>query len=248
MAATSRRRHQKPAALDDDGKRQHRAHEEGNHYRPALGEHSDQSADVMHEPLTAGWVRDPRWLLARCLSGQALGGWLDERLFGQDQLVRLGDVQPVFGAVVHDDDLPSAVEEIGARDAGRRGSAFPLRLVVRLLVTSALRTRRPRCAPPRPERRPGSGRRRSRWPAPQARETSPTVVAPAATVASIWRSETPRQRQTIMSGSGSPGRRWPALGERRGSVPRSPRRRRRRRPRGESAATGTRRAPRESRR
>src|SRR4026209_948641 len=40
-----------------------------------------------------------------------------ERLLGQDELVRLGDVQPVFLAAVHDDDLPPSPEQLRARDA-----------------------------------------------------------------------------------------------------------------------------------
>jgi len=59
---------------------------------------------------------------------KGLGGWLDEPLLlGQDELVRLGDVEPVFHPLMHDDDLAPAVEEISALDArGRRErSTFP---------------------------------------------------------------------------------------------------------------------------
>jgi len=62
---------------------------------------------------------------------KGLGGWLDEPLLllGQDELVRLGDVQPVFHALMHDDDLATAVEEIVALDARRGQAEAHLRLL-----------------------------------------------------------------------------------------------------------------------
>src|SRR5713226_4432454 len=63
-------------------------------------------------------------LVARCRErGSALEvAGLGERLLGQDQLVRLGDVEPVFLAPMHDDDLAPPPEQLGARDAdGRAG-------------------------------------------------------------------------------------------------------------------------------
>src|SRR5215813_14691732 len=74
--------------------------------------------------------QDPGGLVARCLGRDGLGGWLDELLLlGQDELVRLGDVEPVFHPLVHDDDLAAAVEEISALDARGRRERPALRLV-----------------------------------------------------------------------------------------------------------------------
>src|SRR5262247_3100901 len=67
------------------------------------------------------WSARPPGVVARCLSRDGLGGWLDEQeLLGQDELVRFGDVEAIFHALMHDDDLAAAVEEISALDAGRR--------------------------------------------------------------------------------------------------------------------------------
>src|SRR5215470_14563253 len=87
---------------------------------------------MVHEPpsISGGVVSIPGvwWLAAGAKRG--LGGWLDEPLLlGQDELVRLGDVEPVFHPLVHDDDLAAAVEEISALDARGRRERPALRLV-----------------------------------------------------------------------------------------------------------------------
>src|SRR5215467_15949813 len=79
-------------------------------------------------PPSPGSVRIPGvWWLAAGAKRGSVAGWSEPLLLGQDELVRLGDVEPVFHALMHDDDLAAAVEEISALDArGRQErSTFP---------------------------------------------------------------------------------------------------------------------------
>src|SRR6266566_792652 len=60
-----------------------------------------------------------RLWLAGAGGEEARAGWFG--LLRQDQLVCLGDEQPVFLAVMEDHDLPPSAEQLGAGDArGRR--------------------------------------------------------------------------------------------------------------------------------
>src|SRR5215468_1802888 len=96
-------------------------------------------------------VREPLSISGGVSESTGSGGLLPERrgsvagwnepllLLGQDELVRLGDVQPVFHPLMHDDDLAMTVEEIVALDA-RRGRA---EADVRLLTFFAAHFRSP---------------------------------------------------------------------------------------------------------
>src|SRR5262245_61203022 len=130
-AAVSRRRHQKPQRSMMTASESTEHTSRGIITGPPLASIPITAVRwCTSRPSHLRWSAASPGVVARCMSHDGLGGWLDEQvLLGQDELVRRGDVEPIFHALMHDDDLAAPIEEIGALDAEGRGGRAALRLV-----------------------------------------------------------------------------------------------------------------------